>query len=71
MSSFENFKLKYENSLKKNIDDRRLTRPDFWGGFEMTPYYFEFWEGGENRLNKRTSFTKKMGNWSNPVFLQP
>ena len=31
-------------------------RPDFWGGYSFIPYYFEFWEGHKNRLNKRRVF---------------
>ena len=42
------------------------TRPDFWGGYSFIPYYFEFWQGHENRLNKRHVFNNKtMHGWSN------
>lgn len=44
--------------------------PDFWGGFSLTPYYFEFWEGHESRINKRNSFEIIDGNW-NSFFLEP
>ena len=36
-------------------------RPDFWGGFSFVPYYFEFWQGHKNRLNKRHVFEQKDG----------
>ena len=45
-------------------------RPDFWGGFSFVPYYFEFWEGNDNRLNKREVFTLVENNWE-ISFLQP
>jgi pyridoxamine 5'-phosphate oxidase len=45
-------------------------RPEYWGGFQFTPYYIEFWSGDRYRLNKRQVFTKKQGAWKSK-FLQP
>ena len=45
-------------------------RPDFWGGYSFTPYYFEFWEGHKNRLNKRQVFEKDSNQWKEYV-VQP
>ena len=44
--------------------------PEYWGGFSFTPYYFEFWEGRELRINKREIFEKIDGVWEKS-FLQP
>ena len=44
--------------------------PEYWGGFSFTPYYFEFWEGNENRLNKRESFALSNKEWPYSI-LQP
>jgi pyridoxine/pyridoxamine 5'-phosphate oxidase len=44
--------------------------PDYWGGFSFVPYYFEFWEGNESRINKRESFILVDDNW-NKSNLQP
>lgn len=33
--------------------------PDFWGGYELVPYRFEFWQGGLYRLHDRLLYTKK------------
>lgn len=46
------------------------TCPEFWGGYKITPYYFEFWEGKENRLNFRVSFKLNNGKWIKTI-LQP
>ena len=45
-------------------------RPDFWGGFSFIPYYFEFWQGHKNRLNKRCVFEQKDNEWTEQL-LQP
>lgn len=44
--------------------------PDYWGGFSFTPYYFEFWEGHEFRINKRLVFLKKVEKWKKFI-IQP
>ena len=44
--------------------------PDYWGGFSFTPYYFEFWQGHESRINKREVFDKIDGSWKH-LFIQP
>jgi len=59
----ENFNRSLEsNDLKKC--------PEYWGGYSFTPYYFEFWEGHESRINKREVFDKIDGVWKHS-FLQP
>lgn len=56
------FKTLEKSDLKK--------RPKFWGGYSFIPFYFEFWEGHQNRLNKRTAYTKNNNVWDS-VLLQP
>ncbi len=57
----------YEITLaNKNL----LKRPDYWGGFSFTPYYFEFWKGHKYRLNQREVFIKNDNLWEN-YKLQP
>lgn len=60
IGSYEELKKNYEISLTKN----NLTKcPDYWGGFSFTPYYFEFWEGHDSRLNRREVFELKKETW--------
>ncbi len=33
-----------------------VPRPLHWGGFQVQPYYFEFWIGEKDRLNHRMTF---------------
>ena len=57
----------YNKSLKN--DDLKKC-PEFWGGYSFTPYYFEFWEGHESRLNKREAYKKSDDSWKH-LILQP
>ena len=66
-SSYSQVIKNYNKSL--NNDDLKKC-PDHWGGFSFIPYYFEFWEGHESRINKREIFEKIDGVWEQS-FLQP
>ena len=46
------------------------SRPNSWGGYSFVPYYFEFWQGHENRLNKRQVFAQHKNKWDERL-LQP
>ena len=67
IDSYSQVKENYNKSLKN--DDLKKC-PEYWGGFSFTPYYFEFWEGHESRINKREIFEKIDGVWEQS-FLQP
>ncbi|MDC1470194.1 pyridoxamine 5'-phosphate oxidase family protein [Gammaproteobacteria bacterium] len=65
--SYKDVERKYLNSLK--LDNLRKC-PSQWGGYAFIPYYFEFWEGHELRLNKREVYEKSDDDW-NYFILQP
>ena len=67
IDSYSQVKKNYSKSLKN--DDLKKC-PEFWGGYSFTPYYFEFWEGHELRLNKREVYEKSFESWKH-LFLQP
>ena len=67
IDSYSQVKENYNRSLKN--DDLKKC-PEFWGGYSFTPYYFEFWEGHESRLNKREVFEKNDDSWKH-LILQP
>lgn len=67
IDSFSHVKENYNKSFKN--DD--LTKcPEYWGGYSFKPYYIEFWEGHESRINKREIFDKIDGLWKHS-YLQP
>ncbi len=67
IESYKKVKENYNKSLKN--DDLKKC-PEYWGGYSFKPYYFEFWEGHESRINKREIFEKIDGVWEQS-FLQP
>ena len=67
INSYSQVKENYNKSLKN--DDLKKC-PEFWGGYSFIPYYFEFWEGHESRLNKREVYEKSDDMWKH-LILQP
>ncbi len=67
IQSYEEVKKKYSDTLK-NEDLKKC--PSYWGGFSFKPYYFEFWEGHESRINRRRVFKFTNDNWINYI-LEP
>ncbi len=56
--------------LKENLEKyqklfgEKIPRPPFWGGFQVIPDSFEFWQGRINRLHDRLYYTKTdFENW--------
>ncbi len=67
IESYEDVKKNYKKTIES---DNLNVCPAYWGGFAFIPYYFEFWQGHESRLNKREVYELKNGGWIN-YFLQP
>lgn len=67
INSYEQVKENFNKSLK---DDDLRKCPKHWGGFSFTPYYFEFWEGHESRINKRIVYKKIDKKWEK-IIIQP
>ena len=67
IASYEDVSKNYEKSLREgNLEQC----PEYWGGYSFIPYYFEFWEGHESRLNRREVYEIKNDEW-NHYILQP
>ena len=67
IDSYDQVKINYQDAYENK--DLSLC-PQYWGGFSFEPYYFEFWEGNKNRLNKREVFEKLENHWDKYI-LQP
>jgi len=55
LGSVETMRMQYEGHV--------VPCPAYWGGYELLPQSFEFWQGRPGRLHDRVEFTKKLGGW--------
>ena len=51
------------NQLKTELKNNTPKRPENWGGFQVIPVKFEFWQGRENRLHDRILYEKENSDW--------
>lgn len=69
---------KYIDSFEEVINNFEIVKskndltecPEYWGGFKIRPYCFEFWKGHKSRLNKREIYELNQDKWLHS-FLQP
>ena len=45
------------NFYKNNFQNTSIEKPPYWGGFQIVPDWFEFWQNGEFRLHDRITYT--------------
>ncbi|WKY00097.1 hypothetical protein Q1695_014738 [Nippostrongylus brasiliensis] len=48
----------------ENEGSQSITKPQSWGGYILTPDYFEFWQGQSDRLHDRLEFKKTGEEWT-------
>ena len=46
----------FEQELKK-YKNKKVAKPEHWGGYVLLPSSFEFWHGREHRLHDRIRYT--------------
>lgn len=49
---------------EKKFKNTKITRPRSWGGYLLKPDYFEFWQGGRDRLHDRIIYEKNKKRWN-------
>ncbi|HMU44808.1 MAG TPA: pyridoxamine 5'-phosphate oxidase [Chitinophagaceae bacterium] len=56
-----------DDTFKKNKEkykDKKIKRPQHWGGYLVKPVIFEFWQGRPNRLHDRLQYAlQDDGSW--------
>ncbi len=47
----------------KEFYEKKIKRPEYWGGYRVIPEKIEFWQGRKNRLHDRILYTKNKSVW--------
>ena len=62
LSSRASLERKYED-LTEKYKTEPIVRPVNWGGYEVKPHLFEFWQGRSSRLHDRIQFSWEKEKW--------
>ena len=49
---------------ERQFAGREVPLPEFWGGYLLTPEYFEFWESRPHRMHERICWTRTGQAWA-------
>ena len=49
--------------LEATLDEGNVPKPEQWGGYGISPTYFEFWQGRPSRLHDRIVYKFLNENW--------
>jgi len=49
--------------LENEYVDKQIPRPEHWGGYLVTPFSLEFWQGRPNRLHDRIRYERQDATW--------
>lgn len=52
----------YSDTAEK-FRGKEIPRPKNWGGYDVLPVYFEFWQGRSGRMHDRIIFQKQKEKW--------
>jgi pyridoxamine 5'-phosphate oxidase len=52
-----------QSEFAKKFEGKEIPRPSNWGGYQLIPSMFEFWQGRESRLHDRLRFAEVDGGW--------
>jgi pyridoxamine 5'-phosphate oxidase len=50
--------------VEKQFEDAEIPLPENWGGYQIIPNRFEFWQGRKSRLHDRIQYQLENGVWT-------
>lgn len=51
------------DQLRAEYEGSEVTRPEYWGGYRLTPSRFEFWQHRDDRLHDRVIYLLEDSTW--------
>jgi len=52
------------SQIQQEFAGKQVSCPPFWGGYQLIPEHFEFWESRADRLHERFCYTLENGQWN-------
>ncbi|HET8885474.1 MAG TPA: pyridoxamine 5'-phosphate oxidase [Salinimicrobium sp.] len=54
---------KHLQKLEVEYEGKEIPKPNYWGGYNISPSEYEFWQGRKNRLHDRIRYKLIEDNW--------
>lgn len=72
MASMQSSIIKSKEELYTDLEEikqeySKPIRPKNWGGYNIIPHYFEFWQGRPNRMHDRVTYNLNKDKWTKNI----